>query len=421
MPTLTIAVELLTTLAFVAAAFLFLVYPHVVLSVPIGRRGRFALAGLLLVPSVGLGLSIVVPFFAFFAAVLSAVIALVINGYAIARGARAAWPFFFGIFLASALIVALQPLGLKIMLLPKADDLPYEPVSASVLKTYDQGVWFESVRAAADGTLYLAANIGLDFTRSDYYSHAHGEVIVRKPDGSERILFRTPMGSAAGVFAVAPDGTLFMSSNGVTPGIWRITRDGGGEMFARLPNGAWPNGLDFGPDGNLYSPDSALGLVWRIDPRSGKAQTAVKSPTLSARPFIALAPGANGLHFKGRDMIITVSDSAKVLSFEMYGTGLFSAPRVLASGIPGDDFAIGHDGSLFITTHPYNTLVKVTKNGRRSTIGDAREAIIGATDAVFGTTDADRDTLYVVTDGGAFTGGPKTRGQLVALKPYTRP
>lgn len=419
---LTIAMQSLTALTFAGAAILLLARPRVAQSVlaplPSGRWGRLILGGLVLLPGLALGLSIAVPFFAFFAAALAAAIALVVGGYALASGVRTIWPFPVGIVLASALIAAFQPLGLKVMLLPKADNLPYEPVSAAVVKTYDEGVWFESARAGADGTLYLAANIGIDFSRGDYYRRAQGVVIARKPDGTERILFRTPTGSAAGVFAVAPDGTLYMSSNGVTPGIWRITQDGRGEMLTRLPKGAWPNGLDFGPDGNIYSPDSALGLVWRINPHSGDAEPAVKDPALSARPFIALAPGANGLHFKGRVMIVTVSDSTKVLSFEMDNTGMFSAPKVLASGIPGDDFAIGRDGSLFITTHPYNTLVKVAPDGRRSIIGDARDAIIGATDAVFGTTDADRDTLYVATDGGAFTGGPKTRGQLVALKPY---
>lgn len=91
---------------------------------------------------------------------------------------------------------------------------------------------------------------------------------------------------------------------------------------------------------------------------------------------------------------------------------------MIARGIPDDDFAIGHDGSLFTTTHPYDTIVRVSPKGQRTLIGRAAQHIIGATDAVFGTSQQDRDTLYVVTDGGAFTGGPKTRGELVALQPY---
>ena len=88
-----------------------------------------------------------------------------------------------------------------------------------------------------------------------------------------------------------------------------------------------------------------------------------------------------------------------------------------ASGVT--TFAIGRDASLFITTHPYNTLVKVTPEGTRTIIADVKDAISGATDAVFGRGSKDKDTLYVVTDGGAFTGGTKTRGALIALEPYS--
>ena len=419
---MTYAVEALAAFLLFATAICFLIRPGAAESrlkpFPSRTGARILCAALTALPGLFLSFSIAVPFFAVFAAAYAGLTVLLLGLYAAIRGGSGIWPLSIVMTLTSVAIAALQPLGLKILLLPKADVLPYEPVAARVVKTYDEGVWFESVRAGRDGVLYLAANKGFDFSRSDYYRHAHGEVIAHRPDGSESVIFKTPTGSAAGVIAVAPGGTLYMSSNGSTPGIWRIGQDGRGDMMTRLPQGAWPNGLDFGPDGNLYSSDSSLGIVWRIDPNTGHADIALKDSVLSARPLIALAPGANGLRFMGRDLIVTVSDSTKVLRFEMNDAGRFSAPKELATGIPGDDFAIGHDGSLFITTHPYNTLVKLARDGRRSIIADARQQIIGATDAVFGTTEADRDTLYVATDGGAFTGGPKTRGQLVALTPY---
>lgn len=167
----------------------------------------------------------------------------------------------------------------------------------------------------------------------------------------------------------------------------------------------------------LYSADSALGLIWRIDPTTGHAEHAVVSPLLRARPLISLAPGANGIHFRGRDMFVTVSDSTSLLRFAMQQDGTFSSPSVVATGIPGDDFAIAPDGSIYITTHPYNTVVRVAQDGSRSIIADARQNIVGSTDAAFGRTPQDSDTLYIVSDGGDFQGGRSARAALIALQP----
>lgn len=422
MPTVTYALQAIAASVFLSASSALLLRPRYARAFwkpfPASTGPRVLVAFGALLSSLGLGFSIAVPFFAFFAAVLGGIIALSFGAYASWKGARKGW--LFGVFalILCAAIGVLQPLGLKVMNLPKADVLPNEPVPGTVVKTYGEGVWFESVRAGPDGTLYLAANLGLDFNTADSFRTAHGEVISRRPNGAEQILFVTPRGSTAGVFAISPDGTLYMSSNGDDPGIWRIAQDGTGSMLSHLPRGAWPNGLDFGPDGQLYAPDSSLGAVWRIDPRNGHAEVAVRHPSLSARPYIALAPGANGLHFLGADMIVTVSDRTKVLRFTLSNEGTFGPPQEVATGIPGDDFAIGPDGSLFITTHPYNTVVRVEPDGRRSVIAGLAQNVEGPTDATFGRTDADRDTLYVATDGGAFTGGAGARGKLLALKPY---
>lgn len=380
------------------------------LRVPIG-----VLAG---VAGTGVVTAALVPFAAFFAATLSVVTVAAVHLFARSVATRLGCVTS-GIIIATSLAIAgLQPLGLKVLLLPKAASLPIERAQSRVVKTYAEGVWFEGIAAGADGTLYLAANRNLNFSAPKYYRGASGEIIARAPDGGERILFTTPTGSTAGVIAVGADGTLYMTSNGDEPGLWRIRADGAADKFVALPRGAWPNGLDVGPDGMLYTPDSSLARVWRIDPKSGAASIAIQDKRLAARPVVSLAPGANGLHFRGRDMIVTVSDSTEVLQYHMGKNGYFEPAQLLASGIPGDDFAIGHDGALFIATHPYNTLVKVAPDGRRSIIADDKQEIIGATDAVFGRGPKDRDTLYVVTDGGAFNGGPKTRGALVAIKPY---
>lgn len=385
---------------------------------PLSRFGRLVLSALTALPGIGMIIATMVPFVAFFAALLSVIVTGALAAASKGRGGPTVWALSTALVLASVGVAVLQPLGLKVLSLPKADALAYRPVPARLIKTYGEGVGFESVRAGPDGTLYLAANIGLDLSSGDYFHRAHGEIIARRQDGRERVLFTTPVGSTAGVIAVAGDGTLYMTSNGRQPGIWRVTPGGAATKFVTLPTGAWPNGLDFGPDGMLYTPDSSMAQIWRIDPATGRADVALRDQRLAARPFIALAPGANGLHFAGRDMIVTVSDSTEVLKYTLGVDRRFGTPMLIANGIPGDDFAIGKDGSLFVTTHPYNTLVRIAPDGQRTIIADARQQIIGATDASFGRGPNDCNILYVATDGGAFTSGPEARGQLIALEPF---
>ncbi|MGZ3756149.1 MAG: SMP-30/gluconolactonase/LRE family protein [Mucilaginibacter sp.] len=366
-------------------------------------------------------LGISVPFIAFFASCVVFVSAIPLALRAI--HIKSAQVLFLPTLLVitSIAVAILQPLGLKVLALPKADELTFNPSQARVIKTYDEGLWFEGIAAGDDGTLYLSANRGLDFSRADYYHNAEGELIARKPDGSQRRIFKTPHGLTSGVPLVMHDNSIYLTSHGDTSYIWHIDAGGKALRLAQLPGGAWPNGLDIGPDGMLYSPDSSLGVIWKVDPKSGQTEIILRDPALRARRFISLAPGANGLHFKGRDMLVSVSDRTTILRYSMNDRNQFNQrSSIIVSGIPGDDFAIGEDSSLFITTHPYNTIVRVFPGGKRTIIGKAEQHIVGATDAVFGKTAQDKNTLYVVTDGGAFTGGPKTRGELIALYPYLK-
>src|SRR6476469_7725015 len=136
---------------------------------PASRLARTIIAAITTLPAIGMIVAVMVPFIAFFAAAVSV---FVVGAYAGTNGltrrrggviASAALAF------AALGVALLQPLGLHVLALPKADTLPYTPVAARVIKTYEPGTWFESVRAAPDGTLYLAFNRDLDFTETPYY------------------------------------------------------------------------------------------------------------------------------------------------------------------------------------------------------------------------------------------------------------
>lgn len=358
-----------------------------------------------------------VPFLAFFASLLSLLATFLQTR--IFKGAEFTSQriAFICLSLICLIIAVAQPLGLKVLLLPHADELEKISARVEIIKTYDEGQSLEGIASGIDGTLYITANRNIDFSNPKYYQNAEGELIARSPDGTEKILFKTPKGQTAGVISFAKNGVLYMSSHGDESTIWQISTNGNSKPVAKLPEGAWPNGIDIGPDNKIYSADSNLGIIWQIDPQNGKINKVVENEALKARPYIALAPGANGLEFLGNHLYVTVSDKTTVLKFELDGTGKLGEATELAKGIPGDDFAIRKDGALFITTHPYNTLVRVLPNGERKLIADEKDQMIGATDAEFVSNALDQAVLYIVTDGGAFTAGSKAKGQLLAVYP----
>ncbi len=387
--------------------------------IPSSRIARIVQATFLWMALIANLAGISVPFLVFFASFIAFVTTIPLVLRTVYLKVTKLWALPVAIIVLSVIVGIVNPLGLKVIALPKADELPLNLCSARIIKTYDEGFWFEGIASGEDGTLYLSGNRGEDFSRIDYYRNTVGELIERKPDGSEHILFNTPKGHTSGMPLLATDNSIYLASHGDESCIWRITKNNKPVQLVRFPKGAWPNGLDEGPDGMLYAADSKLGIIWRINPKSGSFKEAIHDPALLARPFISLAPGANGLHFRGYELIVTVSDRTTVLKYPIEENGKFGQSSVIARGIPGDDFTIGKDGSLFVTTHPYNTIVKISPGGERTIIGKVEQHIIGATDAVFGKTPQDQNTLYVVTDGGAFTGGAKTRGELVALEPYS--
>jgi hypothetical protein len=306
------------------------------------------------------------------------------------------------------------------MLLPTPDELPYEPVEATVVKTYRPGLWFEGIANGPDDSLVLAGTAGLDYA-TGATARIRGELISRAADGSERTLFAPPAGSTAGVTAVGADGGLFMAATGSAAGrgLWRVEPDGQGRLLAATPEGSWPNGVSLGPagaQGPVYLADSALGIVWMIDPDTGGLDRARAGDELRARPG-ALAPGANGIQLFGDHLFVTNSDAATLLRYEVGDDGTLHDPTVVLSGVPADDFAFAPDGTVYLTTHIFDTVVRVEPDGRRAVIAAGAEHVTGATDCALGRDLDGNPVLHVVTDSGALVSGDTTAaGRLVALR-----
>jgi sugar lactone lactonase YvrE/uncharacterized membrane protein YphA (DoxX/SURF4 family) len=374
---------------------------------------RWLIGGTEVLGAFALAISAFQPFLTFFAALLLLVICLGAIAFHILRPPRRrALP---AAALGLGLIAAggIQPLGLQVLALPKAETFPLALAPSKQLQTYNPGMFVESISVDSQGNAYLTRTSGLDLATGDM-SKVNSDILVRRPDGKEEVFFKMEPQTMAGVTAISADDTLYLASQGARTGIWRFKPGAAAEFFAPAPTGVWPNGLKFGPDGKLYLADSAQGIVWRVDPVNGEFSAALTDDRLKPRRFIALAPGANGLAFHGPVLYLTVSDKGLLLKTSLQKDGVFSPLEQVSAGIPGDDMAIAENGDVYVATHPYDTVIRITPNGERTTIADATTGAKGATALAFGR-GVDSDHLYMVTDGGAFGGIPNAAGTLVKL------
>lgn len=302
-----------------------------------------------------------------------------------------------------------------IVYIVQPDPAPDEFVPSRDVVSFDDvdKTLVESVLAHSDGSLYV--------TLGD-----RGEIRRIRPAGTWEILVTIPKGEFGvkrftGVISTlteGPDGEIYVGVVTLDParnGIWRVSTGGSAELFVQLPAGAQPNGTTLGPDDKLYVADSHLATVWQIDLEDASYSAWLEHPTLGRQVNWA-APGANGIKFFGDYVYVSNSFQAHVVRARVDPDGTLSGePQVWATGIPSDDFAFDIEGNMYITTHPYNTVVRIAPDGGRAVIGGVAQGVAGPTDVAFGVNADDRSVLYVANDGGFVVPVPGLGPGIVAL------
>lgn len=278
---------------------------------------------------------------------------------------------------------------------PQQGPVAESPVSAEVMTRFDPPTFLEGVLAGPDGHVYVTP--------------LHEGTVYRvRPDGSRQPFFHVDAGSGPwnGVWCMtaAPAGGFFLNVNSSDPskhGVWQVAPDGTGRRHAALPLGTMPNGIARTSGGDLLVADS-VGRVWRVAV-SGQAIVWLEHPWLAARPYIGRFPGANGIQVWRNTAYVTNSDLGLIIAIPIGADGTAGSPGIHSEGIGGDDFAIDDDGTMYVTTHPFNSVVRLGTDGSRTVIATASQGVVGPTAAALGRDPEGGRVLYVVTDGGFFT------------------
>jgi sugar lactone lactonase YvrE len=118
------------------------------------------------------------------------------------------------------------------------------------------------------------------------------------------------------------------------------------------------------------------------------------------RPIVPKYPGSNGIKIRQGWAWISVSGRRLLVRVPIHPDGSAGAIEIATGNVSADDFAFGMSGSLYITTHPEHTLIRLDPSGDRTTLAGPEQGMVGSTACAFGRAPGDETALYVTTDGG---------------------
>lgn len=247
------------------------------------------------------------------------------------------------------------------------------------------------------------------FDRNDnaYISLAFtGEIRRVSPTGEMSTVAFVPLGAPCGdiptiLLGLAMDrqDRIYAAVNACDPadhGVWRISPETGNmTLVGNYPPFVIGNGLAI-HRGYIYIADTFGPRVWRMPRQGGMAEIWTEDPLL-ARPPGALFPGPNGIRVFRNKVYVANSSTGDIVRIPirrgMAGNGEVWA--TLPDGQGCDEFAFDVKGSIYCTTDPFNTVVRLDRDGGFEFLATADDLLDGPTSAAFGRRGTNRRWLYV--------------------------
>lgn len=285
---------------------------------------------------------------------------------------------------------------------PIYDRTPVEIKAASTVAEFAAGAFLENIAIGDAGTLYVN-------------SYLEGKVYRIGSDGRPK-LWASVDGTIAGI-ALNPDGSALLSGwiKGDVPAVFAVTAAGDTEVLAKLDGGMFPNGVVRVAAGRFLVADSYKGVIWEVNAETRSATIWLADELLARGNAADPTPAVNGMKLVGGALY--VSNTAKQLLVKVpLINGRAGRPEVVLKNIGLDDFDFDEAGVLYGAAHVYNSLVRVSRDGKVTVLAGLAQGMAGSTAVAY--TAAGGGQVFVTTNGGMSlppAGGVQT-GKVVQVK-----
>ncbi len=251
--------------------------------------------------------------------------------------------------------------------------LPEEIVPSRTVERFAKGTFLESIVARRDGSLLFV----------DHKTHT----IYKMTPAGKRTILVDHDAELRGLGLDIAD-TVYVTGrqkNGMET-VFKVSHKGRIEPWVDVPGGRFLNGMGLLRPGEFLVADSFGGLIWRIDIRERSAKPWLRHALLATNPDDERIPGPNGVKIYDGHAYISNSALAKIIRVRINADGSAGTPTEFANGIVIDDFAFSKTGNLYGTTHIFNSVVVLRRDGSRATIAGPDQGVTGSTAAAFGAT-----------------------------------
>ena len=156
-------------------------------------------------------------------------------------------------------------------------------------------------------------------------------------------------------------------------------------------------------EGLILLADSILGLIFILNVRSLTVDVWLKHKLLAKVTPDPMLPGVNGIQLNGKYLYCSNTDAKTLLRIAIGDENKAEGElEIFQEKFNVDDFAFDNDGNAYLSTHIFQSVVRLASDGTRSRIagGPGVRICAGTTAVAFGRTESDQSILYVTTNGG---------------------
>lgn len=158
----------------------------------------------------------------------------------------------------------------------------------------------------------------------------------------------------------------------------RATPQGVIEPWVEISDAVFMNGCTLLSDAHtLLVCESATGRILAVDQAKGSWRPWIADARL--RPKNPQMPGANGIKVFGGFAYVSVTDANIIYRTPLNAPGEPGDLAVFATELRADDFTFDSHGTLYIATHPAQSVLRLGQSGQRTTIAGPDQGAVGST------------------------------------------